>query len=165
MKKFFTFLIIFIFPIFAVDLKEKLGIGVGWNMPSDFFYYPSFVCGKIGISSQFAIEPYLALWYFSQEKEFEWGIGGIVDYAYRSKEKSNLYLKGGMKLRSLLLSGKWKYLTTEFIVGLGIEIWLFKNFSIDFSAYTKCGYHKNYEKSSSTLFAHFSYPFALIFYY
>ncbi len=167
MKKFFLLLIIF--PLLAVDLKGKFGIGFGFNMPVSFRYYfpsPEWVCGKIGISSKFAIEPYALLDYFSQEKYLlKWGIGGILDYAYFSKEKSNLYLKGGTKFESFLSKENWKYSNTEFVIGLGVEIWWSKNFSVDFSACTEFTYHKNYEKSTSSFSAYFRYPFALIFYY
>ncbi|MEO0130521.1 MAG: hypothetical protein ABIK76_02365 [candidate division WOR-3 bacterium] len=168
MKKIFILLTIFIFPLLAVDLKEKFGIGFGWNMPAPLWgcwTAPHWVCGKIGVSSKFAIEPYAILDYLSQEKYLKWGIGGILDYVFRSRERSNLYLKSGLKFESFLLERKWRYSKTGFIIGLGIEIWFLKNLSIDFSAYTNCFYKRTYENKSSNFSACFSYPLALIFYY
>ncbi|MEO0097367.1 MAG: hypothetical protein ABIK78_04645 [candidate division WOR-3 bacterium] len=168
MKKIFILLTIFIFPLLAVDLKEKFGIGFGWNMPAPLWgcwTAPHWVCGKIGVSSKFAIEPYAILDYLSQEKYLKWGIGGILDYVFRSRERSNLYLKSGLKFESFLLERKWQYSKTGFIIGLGIEIWFLKNLSLDFSAYTECFYQRNYENKSSNFSASFGYPLALIFYY
>lgn len=93
MKKFLILLIIF--PLLAVDLKEKFGIGFGWDMPVYFKYLfpsPEWVCGKIGISSKFAVEPYAILNYYSQEKELRWGIGGILDFMLIVQRKNLIFI-------------------------------------------------------------------------
>ncbi len=146
MKRFFPLYLILVFStVFAVDMSEKIGMGVGWNsgIPG-MGVFPNIGITKVGLSEQMALEPVIGFTTVSDKYSYNgtdytytttnFFFMLLVDYAFYAHEKTNVYGKIGGKYGSLTTKyGESSSTTSEFGVplGIGLEHFVSEHFAVD----------------------------------
>jgi hypothetical protein len=138
-KLFLLFLIVGLSTTFAVDMKGKIGMGVGWTMGTTGFK-PDYAITKIGISSNSVLEP--TLYYYSIEEPTllfptrvtHLYLSLVFATAIKAHEKTNLYSKFGFEF------GYDKPATGSSVtaigtpIGFGLEHFISEHFAVDLNA-------------------------------
>uniref|UniRef100_A0A7C6AA19 Outer membrane protein beta-barrel domain-containing protein n=1 Tax=candidate division WOR-3 bacterium TaxID=2052148 RepID=A0A7C6AA19_UNCW3 len=157
------FLMLVISTALAVDMKGKIGMGVGWTVNSEIFA-PNAVITKYGLGENLVLEPSLTFSYNKNgEGSYLFDLKLLFAYALMAHEKTNLYAKAGI---SFGMQKTPKMTSFGIPLGLGLEHFLSDHFAVDVNhvmgfAYTKYDESKlmNFTITTSNLTA------GLVWYY
>ncbi len=131
-------LILLISTALAVDMKGKIGMGVGWNsgIPGGGVF-PNTAVTKLGLGERMILEPVFGFTLISEssggssEQTTHFFLMALFDYTFLSHEKTNIYGKAGLKFG--FYNPPFGISTNEFglPVGVGLEHFVSEHFSID----------------------------------
>jgi len=149
MKKLFPlFLILAVSMVFAVDMKDKMGIGVGWMVGSETFA-PNVVILKKALGEKLVLEPVLNFWYTKNgDANYNFDLQVLFAYAIKAHEKTNFYAKAGISFGMM----KTPKITSFGIpLGLGLEHFISEHFSVDLNHVMGFGYTKYDDDDSNEM--------------
>ncbi len=137
------FLVLSLSTALAVDMKGKIGMGVGWTTGGfKTSFAPDYAITKFGLDEDIVLEPVFHFFFSSisngtKTSYYEVDITMLLAYALMAHKKTNLYAKAGINL-GLVKTPK----TTSFGIpfGLGLEHFLSDHFAVNLNAGMGFGY-------------------------
>lgn len=134
-------------------MQGQFGMGVGWNMgipgieraytnpvstlPASLIQFPNTAVTKIGLNKWLVLEPTLGITVASDmaggasSESYAIFLMGLASFVASSHEKTNVYVKAGLKFGYFNPPGAGA--TTEFGIpaGIGLEYFVTKHFAVD----------------------------------
>jgi hypothetical protein len=130
------YLIVALSIAFAVDMRHRFGMGVGWTTGQSGLA-PIDALMKYGLNERVVLEPTLNLTttsYGDGRNTYNFNVAAVFAYVVAAHVKTNVYAKAGLGVATQMPDNE-EYTSSLLVpLGLGLEHFVSDHFSVDLNA-------------------------------